>query len=94
MSGDSDMEYSDNECDEYDYYNVGQDDCDVETIDPSRNDPEYFPYTCLTVEEVEKMLNEYIELLSNSVHVTPSLAKVCNWKQLKCILTIRHHINY
>lgn len=76
MSAESDMEYSDNEGDDYDYYG-GQDDCDMETVDRSKADPEYFLYSCLKVEEVEKLLNESIELLSNSLQITPSLAKVC-----------------
>lgn len=75
MSADSDMEYSDNDGDDYDYYG-GQDDCDMETIDRTKSDPEYFLFTCLKVEEVEKLLNESIELLSNSLQITPSLAKV------------------
>lgn len=73
MSAESDMEYSDN--DDYDYYGE-QDDCDMETVDRTKSDPEYFAYTCLRVEEVEKLLNESIELLSNSLQITPSLAKV------------------
>lgn len=76
MSAESDMEYSDNEGDEYDYYGE-HDDCDMETVDRSKADPEYFIYSCLKVEEVEKLLNESIELLSNSLQITPSLAKVC-----------------
>lgn len=73
MSAESDMEYSDN--DDYDYYGE-QDDCDMDTVDRTKTDPEYFVYTCLKVEEVEKLLNESIELLSNSLQITPSLAKV------------------
>lgn len=76
MSAESDIEYSDNDCDDYDYYGGGVDDCDMETDDRSKNDPEYFVFTCLRVEEVEKLLNESIELLSNSIQITPSLAKV------------------
>lgn len=75
MSAESDMEYSDNDGDEYDYYGEN-DDCDMDTIDKSKSDPEYFEYSCLKVEEVEKLLNESIELLSNSLQITPSLAKV------------------
>lgn len=33
-------------------------------------------YDCLTVEAVEKLLNETVEQLSNIIKVTPSLAKV------------------
>lgn len=75
MSAESDMDYSDNDGDHYDYYG-GQDDCDMEAIDRSKTDPEYFIFSCLRVEEVEKLLNESIELLSDSLQITPSLAKV------------------
>lgn len=87
MSAESDMEYSDNDGDDYDYYG-GQDDCDMETVDRSKSDPEYFLYTCLKVEEVEKLLNESIELLSNSLQITPSLAKVCRLisSAVKCVV--------
>lgn len=72
----SDMDCSDNECfDEYDYYNADEDN-DMEQIDPSIADPEYFTYECLTEEQVERLLNETVELLSNNLEITPSLAKV------------------
>ncbi|XP_005177707.1 potential E3 ubiquitin-protein ligase ariadne-2 [Musca domestica] len=75
MSADSDMEYSDNDCEYDDYYNSGED-CDVEHLDPKKTDPEYFEYECLTVEEVEKLLNESVEKLNTILQITPSLAKV------------------
>lgn len=55
---------------------AGLEDCDIEQIDPKRADPEYFVYECLNVEEVDKLLNESVEKLSNQLHITPSLAKV------------------
>lgn len=76
QDGDSDMECSDNDCfDDYDYYNTA-DDNDIEQIDPSKTDPEYFEYECLTEEQVERLLNETVEVLSNNLQITPSLAKV------------------
>lgn len=51
-------------------------DCDVERLDPKKADPEYFEYECLTVEEVEKLLNESVEKLNTILQITPSLAKV------------------
>lgn len=72
----SDMEFSDNEyLDDFDYYNTA-DDNDIEQIDPRKTDPEHFVYDCLTEEEVERLLNETIEVLTNTIQVTPSLAKV------------------
>jgi ariadne-2 len=55
---------------------TGIEDCDIEQIDPRKTDPEYFEFTCLTVEEVEKTLNECVEKLNNVLQITPSLAKV------------------
>lgn len=75
MSAESDMEYSDNDGDYEDYYGDNND-FDMEAVDQSKSDPEYFVYSCLKVEEVEKLLNESIELLSDSLQITPSLAKV------------------
>jgi ariadne-2 len=72
MSGeelDSDMEYSDDDCCYKDYYNI-EEDCDAEQSDPSKTDPEYFVYECLTVEEVERLLNESVEILSNTLQVS------------------------
>ncbi|XP_069694109.1 potential E3 ubiquitin-protein ligase ariadne-2 isoform X2 [Periplaneta americana] len=78
MSGeeyDSDMEYSDDDICYEDYYN-NEEDYDAEQVDPSKTDPEYFVFDCLTVEEVERLLNESVEILSNTLQITPSLAKV------------------
>nr|CAD7256686.1 unnamed protein product [Timema shepardi] len=84
---DSDMDYSDNDCGYADYYNVA-DDCDVEIVDPSKMDVEYFVFECLTVEEVERLLNESVESLSNSVQITPSLAKVLLHSHKWCVQDI------
>lgn len=71
--GDSDMECSDNDC--YDEYYLN-DDIDIEQIDPSKTDPEFFDYKCLNEEQVERLLNETVERLSSTLDITPSLAKV------------------
>lgn len=55
---------------------LGVVDVDIEQIDPKKTDPEYLEFQCLNVEEVEKLLNETVEHLSNTIHLTPSLAKV------------------
>ncbi|KAJ9593833.1 hypothetical protein L9F63_027523 [Diploptera punctata] len=78
MSGeeyDTDMDYSDDDCCYEDYYNH-EDDFDAEQLDPSKSDPEHFVFDCLTVEEVERLLNESVETLSTTLQITPSLAKV------------------
>lgn len=40
-----------------------------------KTDPESFIYDCLTVDDVEKLLNESIECLCNLIKCAPSLAK-------------------
>lgn len=57
-----------------DYYDIG-DDCDLDH-DPRKVDPEAFEFECLTIEDVEKLLNESVEVLCNTLRVSPSLAKV------------------
>uniref|UniRef100_A0A1B6GPF7 RBR-type E3 ubiquitin transferase n=1 Tax=Cuerna arida TaxID=1464854 RepID=A0A1B6GPF7_9HEMI len=78
----SDRNYSDDEDGEIsynDYYNMSYyngEYGDIEQVDMRKTDPEYFAYDCLSVEEVERLLNESVEVLSNSLQITPSLAKV------------------
>lgn len=55
---------------------LGLDDSDAEQSDLRKRNPEYFEYTCLSLEEVEKLLNEGVEQLSNILQIIPSLAKV------------------
>ncbi|XP_031641143.1 potential E3 ubiquitin-protein ligase ariadne-2 [Contarinia nasturtii] len=76
MSDCSDMEYSsDNECEYDDYYNTGTEDIDIEHHNALKTDPESFEYDCLSVEDVDKLLNESIECLCNTINCAPSLAK-------------------
>ncbi|XP_030748660.1 potential E3 ubiquitin-protein ligase ariadne-2 [Sitophilus oryzae] len=76
QENDSEMDCSDNEdCYDYnDYYN--DEDSDVEHIDLLKIDPEYFEYKCLSEEEIERLLNETVEDLSNRLRISLSLAKV------------------
>ncbi|XP_071081838.1 potential E3 ubiquitin-protein ligase ariadne-2-like [Haliotis cracherodii] len=71
------MEDDDDE-DEYqdlhDYYNE-TDDLDLEK--PKKcDDPEYFEYELLQMEDVDRLLNEEIEALCTPLKITPSLAKM------------------
>lgn len=61
--------------DEREYYEGVQEDCEAEAADRAP-DPDFFPYSCLTPDLVDKMLNESIERLTDACQVTPSLAKV------------------
>ncbi|KAF0296934.1 putative E3 ubiquitin-protein ligase ariadne-2 [Amphibalanus amphitrite] len=91
----SSMEYSEDEDDDgalQEYYEDGADDLEE---DLSRLNPEHFPVECLSVEEVERLLNEWVEQLSTSLQVTPSLAKQLlhsnNWNAAE--ITARYRAN-
>lgn len=68
-------EEQDSDCDiedeDYDNYYLSND----EELDMAdyKKDPESFQYECLKVEEVEKLLNELVELLSLEINVNKTL---------------------
>ncbi|KAK2189848.1 hypothetical protein NP493_95g01008 [Ridgeia piscesae] len=45
-------------------------------MENKKDDPEYFEFQLLKVEDVDRLLNENVEALSRAINVTPSLAKV------------------
>lgn len=88
-SSDMESEHSYNEgYDDSDYYNCVD---DIDTEDKKQTDPEYFEFECLTEEQVERVLNETVEVLSNNLQITPALAKV---KTAVCQrpTTLTHHL--
>lgn len=79
----SDVEYSETEeCGYDDYYNPCND-ADNETMNQKKCDPEHFEFECLTVDQVDRLLNELVETLSSRLRLTPSLSKLLlhsqNW---------------
>lgn len=54
----------------------GLDDCESDQTEAKRRNPEHFEYSCLSLDEVEKLLNESVEALSNTLQIIPSLSKV------------------
>ena len=75
---DSDSDNSDHMEDDDDYcgyYDNDTDDLDIDKPKKS-DDPEYFDYELLQIEDVERFLNEEVEVLCSS-------RKVCAWVQLK-----------
>jgi len=64
---------SDDDNDDPDYYSQTDDFGDENIFD---KDPEYFEYQCLTLEEVERLLNEHVAELSQELKISPSLAKM------------------
>ena len=78
----SDEELSD-ECSEgssddgYDYYNSMNDVDDVEMESGQDSvDPEYFSFSLLTLEDVERLLNECVEKLSKATKVSLIILKL------------------
>lgn len=72
---DLDMDDSEDECGYEDYYNCPEDG-EIDQEDQRKLDPEYFEYECLTIEDVERLFNESIEMVCASLTLLPSLAKV------------------
>lgn len=54
---------------------TGTEDIDIEHHNALKTDPESFLFECLSVEDVDKLLNESIECLCNMINCAPSLAK-------------------
>lgn len=79
MSEDSDYDHSDHmEDDDYDfggYYDNDTDDLDIDKPKKSE-DPEYFEYELLQVEDVERLLNEEVEVLCSELKIDPYLSKM------------------
>lgn len=57
------------------FASTGTEDIDIEHHNALKTDPESFMFECLTVEDVDKLLNESIECLCNMINCVPSLAK-------------------
>lgn len=57
------------------YCTIGAEDIDIEHHNALKMDPESFAFECLSVEDVDKLLNESIECLCNMINCPPSLAK-------------------
>jgi len=70
--------FVDSDVDDEDYYNPKHynPDEDIDVEDIFDKDPEYFEYQCLTVEEIERLLNEHVAELSQELKISPSLAKM------------------
>lgn len=70
----SEYEQSDQEDDFLCYYNNDVNDLDIDK--PKSDDTEQFDYELLTVEDVERLLNEEVEYLCSAVHISPALSKM------------------
>lgn len=60
------------------YYRMSEMDNEIDYLQgcAKTNDPEYFEYECLPIEEVEKIWNTSVDEICKSLTVTPSIAKV------------------
>lgn len=69
-SDDSDYENSEDDMEDIlDYYNDAQGD-DTEMDEKGEEDPEFFAYELLRVEDVERLLNENVEALCTAIGVS------------------------
>lgn len=67
----SDFENMDEDDDYCGYYDNDTDDLDIDKPKKT-DDPEYFEYSLLQVEDVERFLNEEVEVLCSSQKVRPN----------------------
>lgn len=77
---DKDDEYTSEEeaDDDYrDYYSTNEFDYECAQLNKEKDDPEYFEYNCLTIEQTKDYLNRLIDDLCNRIDVSPSIGKVC-----------------
>ncbi|XP_054710603.1 potential E3 ubiquitin-protein ligase ariadne-2-like [Uloborus diversus] len=92
MNSDDDMNEESDDGGYYDYYNCSED-SEMEPADPKKTDPEYFEFKCLSIEDVERLLNECVESLCANIPVTPSLAKLLlhthHWNTAEIISSYR-----
>ena len=67
--GSENSDYEDDEmCEEDNYYDETDDFMETET-DKKKDDPEYFEFDLLKVEDVDRLLNESVEALCKSLKV-------------------------
>lgn len=64
---------------------IGNEDIDIEHHNALRTDPESFIFECLSIDDVEKLLNESIECLCTMLKCMPSLAKTLLLQHRWCI---------
>ncbi|CAL1266529.1 unnamed protein product [Larinioides sclopetarius] len=94
-TGNSDIELDESDDGEegYDYYYNSNEDAEMEPTDPLTADPEYFEFTCLSKEDVERLFNECVENLCASLPIKPSLAKLLlhthNWNTSEIITSYK-----
>ncbi|GBN40059.1 putative E3 ubiquitin-protein ligase ariadne-2 [Araneus ventricosus] len=94
-TGNSDIELDESDDGEegYDYYYNSNEDTEMEPTDPLTADPEYFEFTCLSKEDVERLFNECVESLCASLPIKPSLAKLLlhthNWNTSEIITSYK-----
>ena len=74
-SWDSNEEDDDDDGGFADYYSFNEDEEGRASQFNNNDDPEYFAYECLTVANVEKIFNESIESVKNSLGVSHARAK-------------------
>jgi hypothetical protein len=62
-----------------DYYSTNEYDYDnAQLINKDKeDDPEYFEYSCLTIEQTQDYINKLVDEICNHIQVSYSIGKVC-----------------
>lgn len=73
-----DCDEDDYACDYDDYYRMSELENELDFLqgDAKLNDPEFFEYECLPVQEVDKLWTNTVEFLCQSLKINSSKAKV------------------
>ena len=75
----ADQDDDDDDVEDFDnYYKLSELESDLDYLENSTKDcdPEHFDYECLTIGQVDKLLNDAVQLICQTKDVTPSQAKV------------------
>ena len=78
-SDNSDYDADEDMCD--DYYYGDDDDMETEAPDKTKDDPEYFDFELLKVEDVERLLNESVEALTKTLKVLRCCCSLISFKK-------------
>ena len=65
------------EIDDYkDYYSTNEFDYECAQLNKENDDPEYFDYNCLTIEQTQDYLNRLVDDVCKHIQISYSISKV------------------
>lgn len=75
----SDEDGLDDNFDYTDYYSTNEFDYECAQLNKDKeDDPEYFDYNCLTIEQTQDYINKLVDEICGHIQVSYSIGKVCN----------------